>query len=414
MVTIRIDHRRNTAMTARLDELAVRHCEASIENAPTLLFIHGYLDGATVWDDLIEALGDTVTTVRYDLPGFGTRHGEDIDPQDISLKALAAEAAAILTSLSNPVFVVGHSLGTQVAQLVAADHPDRVAGLMLLTPVPLAGTHLPEEEIATFRGLAADAGAQRTARAQLSPSLTAEQLDRLTRTGTMARPDIGARYADVWNNGLDDGPATSAYAGPVLIMGGSSDPFVTSELVDTVSARFTFAHTRTIDNGGHWLHVEYPETAASLILDFVDDIADRAGGDDTHDVRPENSPSVFGGGFSDDVVLEGSVLAKPVTGKTQVLATLAAARSMYECLQFTAEVRNATTSYLQWTARMLGGVETKGVGVVQRDAAGAVSAVTVYHGPLPAVLQFSVALRDRLADVVAAEHFLSADAYASG
>jgi hypothetical protein len=97
----------------------------------------------------------------------------------------------------------------------------------------------PEETIAAFRGLAADVGAQRTARAEVSPSLTAEQLDRLTRIGTLARPDVAARYADIWNNGLDDAPATSAYRGPVLIIDGSSDSFATRQLIDTITPRFT-------------------------------------------------------------------------------------------------------------------------------------------------------------------------------
>jgi esterase len=223
--------------------------------------------------------------VRYDLPGFSARHDETIDPPDISLKTLADEAAAILAEISAPVFVVGHSLGTQVAELVAAEHPYRVAGLVLLTPVPLAGTRLPEQMIAPFRGLAADTGAQRAARAQLSPSLTTEQLDRLTRIGTLARPAIAGRYADIWNNGLDDASATSAFTGPVLIIDGGADPFVTSELIDTVAARFTSPNARTIEDGGHWLHVEYPYAVASLMLDFIDDAADRTCRDTHHNSR---------------------------------------------------------------------------------------------------------------------------------
>jgi esterase len=260
-------------MTAQRDDLAIRRSPAATDTAPTLLFIHGYLDDATAWDGVIEALGDTVATVRYDLPGFGARHDQTIDPRTLSLDTLAAEAADIVTSLDTAVFIVGHSLGTQIAELVAANHPDDVAGLALVTPLPLGGTHLPEETIAAFRGLAADAAVQRTARAQVSPSLTAEQLDRLTRIGVLARPDVGARYADLWNNGLEDAPATSAYRGPVLIIDGSSDSFATKQVIDTVTPRFTDPHTRTVDDGGHWLHVEYPGTIASLILDFLGDAA---------------------------------------------------------------------------------------------------------------------------------------------
>ena len=57
----------------------------------------------------------------------------------------------ILEGIDGPVIVVGQSLGTQVAELVAAQHSDQVRGLVLLTPVPLGGTQLPDEVVAPFR-----------------------------------------------------------------------------------------------------------------------------------------------------------------------------------------------------------------------------------------------------------------------
>ena len=89
--------------------------------------------------------------MRYDLPGFGTRSGSVADACSTTLESLAAEAGEILAGIDGPVIVVGQSLGTQVAELVAAQHADRVRGLVLLTPVPLGGTQLPDEVVAPFR-----------------------------------------------------------------------------------------------------------------------------------------------------------------------------------------------------------------------------------------------------------------------
>jgi len=376
--------------------------DANTSAAPTLLFIHGYLDSANVWNDLVEALGDSVNVVRYDLPGFGNRYMQRVDLHQITLPMLAAEATSILAGIRAPAYVVGHSLGTQVAQLVAAEHPELVAGLILLTPVPLEGTHLPEEAVAPFRELAAHYDAQRNARAQLSPALTDRQLDRLAHIGTLGQPSTGARYADVWNEGLQATPE-DAYPGPVLIIGGGADGFVTKQVLDAVASRFTDPTVRTIVNGGHWLHVEHPDNVASLILDFLDDTAADEG---SSAQRTDGSYGPFGDRFTDDVVLDGAVFAKPIVGKPQVQATLAAAGSIYESLQFTAEAHNATTAYLQWTAHCCGGTDVQGISVVRRNAAGAVNAIALHHHSLEAVLEFSAALRDRLANVIAAEHFL--------
>ena len=65
---------------------------AKTEGAPTVLLIHGFLDDATVWDGLIGALAGEVATVRYDLPGFGTRSAAVADARGVSLDSLAGEA----------------------------------------------------------------------------------------------------------------------------------------------------------------------------------------------------------------------------------------------------------------------------------------------------------------------------------
>jgi esterase len=242
--------------------------------AQTLLLIHGFLDDASVWDGLVESLAGEVAAVRYDLPGFGTRSGSVADARTATLESLAAEAGDILDGIDGPVIVVGQSLGTQVAELVAVQHIERVRGLVLLTPVPLGGTQLPGEVVAPFRDLGGDRVAQRRLRAQLSPHLSEEQLDRLADIGAPVAAEVTAHYVDVWNNGVSKPPATSSFAGPVLIVRGGADAFATEQLIDAVIPRFVQPEIKVIDKGGHWVHVEYPGTVATMILDFTDAIAE--------------------------------------------------------------------------------------------------------------------------------------------
>jgi esterase len=238
----------------------------------TVLFIHGFLDDATVWDGVIAALAGKVDVIRYDLPGFGTLSRALADPEAVSLESLAAEAGDMVAGIDAPVIVVGHSMGSQVAELVAASHADRVHGLVLLTPVPLGGTQLPAEELAPFRALADNTDAQRALRSQVSPNLAADQLDRLVHIGGAVRPEVAARYADMWNEGIRNAPATSAFTGPVLIIRGGADAFVTEQLLAATTPRFVQPNVKVIDKGGHWVHVEYPEALATTILGFTETI----------------------------------------------------------------------------------------------------------------------------------------------
>ena len=44
---------------------------------PTLVFVHGFLDGAAVWDEVVDGLGERAAdALCVDLPGMGLRVAE--------------------------------------------------------------------------------------------------------------------------------------------------------------------------------------------------------------------------------------------------------------------------------------------------------------------------------------------------
>lgn len=381
-----------------------------LPGAPTLLLVHGFLDDATVWDGFVKALEGSVATARLDLPGCGARASAPVDTEKLNLALLADEAASVIDDIEGPVALVGQSMGAQVAELAAAARPERIAGLVLLTPVPLGGTRLPEEAVTPFRALGGNAEGQRAVRTQLSPTLDEEALDTLGRSGLLIPPLVAARYADLWNNGVDAAPEQSAYPGPVLIVRGDSDGFVTEELVTAaIAQRFPGARLATVSGGGHWLHVERPSALAREILGFLQNLNADEAASGWRSGFSEQSASTFAGGFAEDVVLEASVLIRPVAGRALVASTVAAASTIYESLEFTAEDSDATTTYLQWKATAFGGVQISGITVLEKNAEGDVVRAAIHHRPLGAALRFSATLRDRLAGIVPSDHFYAGD-----
>ncbi|MEU3645713.1 alpha/beta hydrolase [Lentzea sp. NPDC034063] len=70
--------------------------------------------------------------IVHDRPGTGT------NAEDGSLADAASHLSALVDRLGcGPVVVVGQSLGGAVAVLLARDHPEQVAGLVLLDPTPI-------------------------------------------------------------------------------------------------------------------------------------------------------------------------------------------------------------------------------------------------------------------------------------
>ncbi len=380
------------------------------QDKAAVLFIHGFLDGAAVWDPVVTALGERrCDAVRVDLAGMGERAGV---PGPYTLDRFAADVGRVVESLRRPVVLVGQSMGAQVAELVAARHSAQVAGLVLVTPVPLAGTGLPDEAMRPFRELGGQPVAQRALRRRLSVRLDDAALESLGAIGDRAAPASVSAFADAWNAGHPDGAQPSRYTGPVLIVRGEGDPFVTAEVVaSAVAPRFDRAAIAVIGQAGHWPHVEQPEALAGTLGEFLRTV-DAASG---LAARPqgwtqafsEKSANAFAQAFASDIVLEASVLARPIAGAEQVKAVMTEASRIYESLSFTNEATNGKRSYLEWSAQAFGGERLSGVTILTKNDDGKVVHAAIHHRPLTAALKFSAELGRRLQGRIDGSHFHS-------
>ncbi|MBT2523804.1 alpha/beta fold hydrolase [Arthrobacter sp. ISL-28] len=232
-----------------------------------IVFVHGFLDDRSAWDDVLSRLGEDFEAVALDLPGSGA-HLNDEGP--FTLRRLAESVIAEIDRSDKPVVLVGQSMGAQLSELAAASRPEKVAALVLLTPVPLAGVHLTGDAANSFRSLGGDADAQRQGRLGVSVSLTPRALEILVASGTAIQPTVVAQVFDAWNNGEAAGATPSAYAGPTLIMRGVGDPFVTEEVIGAaVLPRFANAPLVGIADAGHFPHLEKPEEVSRIVGDFA-------------------------------------------------------------------------------------------------------------------------------------------------
>ena len=111
-----------------LGELFVRDTDGS---GPPVLLLHGWMFPSDLnwWRTYgpLAAAGYRVLALDARGHGRGLRHDEPF-----TLSGCASDAAALVRELGcGPVTAVGYSMGGPIASLMARDHPDTVAGLVL-------------------------------------------------------------------------------------------------------------------------------------------------------------------------------------------------------------------------------------------------------------------------------------------
>ena len=102
---------------------------------PAIALIHGAGSSLLNWEEeFCERLAaGRRFVIRYDLRGAG----RSVAPDAFSLRDLVADAVGLLDHFGvERAHVLGMSLGGAVAQLLALDHPERVASLILVSTTP--------------------------------------------------------------------------------------------------------------------------------------------------------------------------------------------------------------------------------------------------------------------------------------
>lgn len=90
------------------------------------------------------------------------------------------------------------------------------------------------------------------------------------------------------------------------------------------------------------------------------------------------SQAAFSQAFASDVVLEATLITRPIEGRERVERAMAVMSNIYESLEFTHQATSGRRTYLEWTALALGGLQLKGVTVLVRDEQDRIATVAIH------------------------------------
>jgi non-heme chloroperoxidase len=238
-----------------------------------VVMLHGYGDSWYSFNGMLKALPDTMSAVSITQRG----HGNSAKPEDdYSIQRYARDALGVLDALGiSRAPVVGHSMGTFVAQEIALTAPSRVSHLVLIASAVTADNDV----VAGLADAVADltdpmprafvhefqAG---TCANPLGPGMTLERIV----DESMLLP------ARVWRQALQGllayrprnvDPDLSSITCPTLILWGDKDELFLRDEQTRLNEKISGSELKIYEGVGHGLQWEKPVEATADLVAFL-------------------------------------------------------------------------------------------------------------------------------------------------
>ena len=201
---------------------------------------------------------------------------------DVSTAILADDVAEVLARLvAGPVVLICHSMGTMVAQHVAARHPSLVAGMVLSAPLVRADDRVrtvierwaDHVRAGRFAAFAEDA---------LVCSYTGEEREHRRELSRALPPDVpGEGYQQRHLRltaaclGHDAGALLGRIRAPTLLLAGDEDPVAPPDHAEELAVHLTDARLHVLPGLAHGFPEQASVPFAALVTSFLGEVAGR-------------------------------------------------------------------------------------------------------------------------------------------
>ena len=246
------------------------YVELGNPDGPPLLLLHGYTDSSRAWT----IVAPWLETHRVLIPDQRGHGGSDAPACCYGMSSFAEDARLFLDAMQvERAAVAGHSMGSMVAQVLAAEHPERVTRLVLIgstaLPAIRRGDWLWTQVMDLRQPIAANVDFLRA----FGPASSPTPVDATLRL--YYEPEIAATPPHVWRAVARElvevpiGRYAPDVRAPVLILSGGHDELFPAEHHRALVAAYPDAEAHVFADLGHNLIIERPGEVGPVLSQFL-------------------------------------------------------------------------------------------------------------------------------------------------
>jgi pimeloyl-ACP methyl ester carboxylesterase len=234
---------------------------------PAIILLHGYSDSSFSFSRVMPLIPAEFRVIAPDLRG----HGHSARPaKGYRIGDFAADVIRMMDRLNiREADIVGHSMGSFVAQAIAERAPERVARLILLGSAPVADNRVMRELRREVRSLS-DPVDQWFVRAFQFSTIATPVPSAFMES---ASENSHRMPAHVWKKALhgliEYRPRAPRPDVRTLVLGGNRDTVFSVAEQTALARQFKNAEQVIVDGVGHALHWERPQRFVDELLRFT-------------------------------------------------------------------------------------------------------------------------------------------------
>jgi pimeloyl-ACP methyl ester carboxylesterase len=248
---------------------------STLGNGKPLVVLHGLFGSGKNWHSQARQFANQFKVFTVDL----RNHGQSFHADEMNYSIMAEDVAQLLYRLElSACDILGHSMGGKVAMTLALQNPDLVARLIVADIAPVTYFHHYDDLIDPLLALSLETIDSRAQADQLlrqnipEDQLRAFLLQNLVResTGWRWRVNWSVIQRDMeWLTGFGDLPQDWRIDCLSLFIRGANSDYVSETEIAVIEQHFSNYRLATIEDAGHWLHAEQPESFNRWVLEFL-------------------------------------------------------------------------------------------------------------------------------------------------